>query len=64
VETVRGAWPYLNYPGTLATDLLDVFERQEAWIARLQRRAPRSREALANLIDGSVLSEARGLTAA
>lgn len=59
IETVRGSWPYFIYPGTLATDLLDVFEREEAWIARLQARAPRTREALAQLIDGSVLREAR-----
>ena len=59
IETVRGSWHCLNYPGTLATDLLDIFERQEPWIARVQGRAPRTREALARLIDGSVLSEAR-----
>jgi NitT/TauT family transport system substrate-binding protein len=60
IETVRGSWPCVNYPGTLAADLLDIFERQDAWIAKIQRRAPRTREALARLIDGSVLSEARG----
>ena len=59
IETVRGAWPCFNYPGTLAADLLDTFERQDPWIARLQGRAPRTREALAALIDGSVLREAR-----
>ena len=59
IETVRGSWPRFNYPGTLAADLLDVFERQEPWIARLQGRAPRAREALAGLIDGSVMREAR-----
>ena len=59
VDTVRGAWPYLNYPGTLAADLLDIFERQEPWIARVQGRAPRTRDVLARLIDGTVLSEAR-----
>jgi sulfonate transport system substrate-binding protein len=59
IETVRGAWPCFNYPGTLATDLLDILERQEPWIARIQGRAPRTREALARLIDDSVLSEAR-----
>ena len=48
---------YLNYPGTLATDLLDVFERQDVWIAKVQGRAPRTREALAKLIDDSVLRE-------
>jgi NitT/TauT family transport system substrate-binding protein len=59
IETVRGSWSCFNYPGTLAADLLDIFERQDPWIARLQGRAPRTREALAALIDGSVLREAR-----
>jgi len=59
IETVRGSWPYFNYPGTLANELLDIFERQDAWIAKVQGRAPRTREALARLIDDSVLSEAR-----
>ena len=58
IDTVRGSWPCFNYPGTLAADLLDVFERQEPWIAKLQGRAPRTREALAALIDSSVLREA------
>ena len=49
----RSAWPYLNYPGTLAPDLLDVFERQDAWIAKVQGRAPRTAIALATLIDGA-----------
>ena len=59
METVRGSWPYLSYPGTLATDLLEVFERQEPWIAKTQNRAPRTREVLAALIDTSVVREAR-----
>jgi NitT/TauT family transport system substrate-binding protein len=59
VETVRGSWPYFNYPGTLATDLLDVFVRQDPWIAKVQKRAPRSRHELAGLIDDSVVREAR-----
>lgn len=58
LETVRAAWPNLRYPGTLAADLLDVFERQEPWIARLQGRAARTRDQLARLIDGSVAREA------
>ena len=60
VETVRSAWPYLEYPAMLAADLIDVFERQEPWIAKIQRRAPRDRAALSKLIDGSVLREALG----
>jgi NitT/TauT family transport system substrate-binding protein len=58
VETVRGSWPYFNYPGALAPDLLGIFERQEKWIAKVQGRAPRGRDALAGLIDASVLKEA------
>jgi len=56
---VRAAWPCFTYPGTLAADLLDVFARQEPWIARIQGRAPRAREVLAKLIDESVMREAR-----
>ena len=59
IETVRGSWPCFNYPGTLATDLLDILERQEPWIARIQGRAPRGRDALLKLIDDSVLREAQ-----
>ena len=59
IETVSSAWPYFNYPGTLATDLLDIFEKQDVWIAKVQKRAPRTRAQLAKLIDGSVLREAR-----
>jgi sulfonate transport system substrate-binding protein len=63
LETVRGSWPCFSYPGTLATDLLDIFERQEPWIAKLQGRAPRARNELARLIDRSVLDEARATAA-
>ncbi len=59
LDTVRRSWPYVTYPGTLVTDLLDVFERQEPWIAKTQNRATRSRAELATLIDTSIVREAR-----
>jgi NitT/TauT family transport system substrate-binding protein len=59
LDTVRRSWPHVTYPGTLVTDLLDVFERQEPWIANTQKRAARSRAALATLIDASIVREAR-----
>jgi NitT/TauT family transport system substrate-binding protein len=59
LSVVRNAWHCFNYPGTLAPDLLDVFTRQEPWIAKVQGRAPRSRDALAKLIDDSVVREAQ-----
>ncbi len=58
IDTVSGAWPRFNYPGKLASDTLDVFARQEPWLAQVQNRAPRTREALAKLIDDSVVREA------
>ncbi|HEV7393870.1 MAG TPA: ABC transporter substrate-binding protein [Burkholderiales bacterium] len=58
IDTVSSAWPYLSYPGTLAADLLDIFERQDVWIAKVQRRTPRTRAALSKLIDDSVVREA------
>jgi NitT/TauT family transport system substrate-binding protein len=61
IDTVSGAWPRFKYPGTLAPDLLDAFDRQEPWIAKVQRRAPRNRATLAKLIDDSVLREALAL---
>jgi NitT/TauT family transport system substrate-binding protein len=59
IDLVRAAWPCLRYPATLAPDLVDVFARQEPWIARVQGRPPRSRDTLAGLIDESVVREAR-----
>lgn len=61
LDTVRRSWPYVTYPGTLVTDLLEVFVRQEPWIAKTQNRVPRSRDALAQLIDMSVVREARSI---
>ena len=58
IATVRNAWHCFHYPGTLAQDLLDVFARQEPWIAKIQGRTPRSREALSELIEDTVLREA------
>jgi NitT/TauT family transport system substrate-binding protein len=58
ITTVRNAWPCFYYPGALAPDLLDVFARQEPWIAKAQGRAPRSRGELETLIDHSVVREA------
>ena len=58
IEVVRNAWHCFDYPGTLAPDLLGVFQRQEPWLARVQHRTPRSREELATLIDDSVVRDA------
>jgi sulfonate transport system substrate-binding protein len=61
IDTVRNAWPYFNYPGTLCTDLMDIFMREEPWIAKIQDRPARSRGEIEALIDFSVVREARAL---
>ncbi|HEY7742424.1 MAG TPA: hypothetical protein VIA19_05190, partial [Burkholderiales bacterium] len=64
IKTVRGSWPRFDYPGTLAADLLERLARQEPWLAKVERRSPRSRDALGRLIDDSVLREAGSSRAA
>ena len=58
IESVVDSWPYLTYPATLATDLLDVLCHADVWVAKETRRAPRTRYELSQLIDDSVLREA------
>jgi len=58
LETVRDSWPYVSYPGTLSPRLLDALVPADAWQAKHMGRAPHTREALAKLIDDSVLREA------
>ena len=47
-----------DYCACIAADQLDVMVDQDKWIANEQGRAPRSREALATLLDYSVYHEA------
>lgn len=61
IALVKAAWPYFNYPGTLCTDLMDIFMREEPWIAKLQGRPARSAVEIEALIDYSVVREARAL---
>lgn len=59
VNIVKNAWPYLAFPAAIPDDLVDVLLPAEVWVARETDRAPRGREALAALIDRSVLREAQ-----
>src|SRR3954468_7757648 len=60
-ELVSKSWPELRYAGAMVSDLLDVMEREEVWVARERNRPPRMRAQLATLIDTSVLQEALAL---
>jgi sulfonate transport system substrate-binding protein len=57
-ELVAKSWPELRFAGSMVSDLLDVMEQEEPWVARERNRAPRTRAQLATLIDDSLLKEA------
>lgn len=57
-DEVARAWPTLGFDAMLPPDLLDALVEEEAWLAAQAGRTPRTRAALAQLIDSSVLEEA------
>ena len=57
-EEVGAAWPTFGFIASLPDDLLDVLEAEERWLAAQDSREPRTRAALARLIDRSVYDEA------
>ena len=57
-DLVSKSWPELRYAGGMVSDLLDVMEREEVWVARERNRIPRTRAQLATLIDTTLLQEA------
>jgi sulfonate transport system substrate-binding protein len=58
LNLIAASWPHHRFPAALPNDLLDVLVAQETWLAAQAGRPARSREALAQLIDASVLAEA------
>ena len=58
-DLVARAWEHHAFPYALPKDVLDVMEQEEAWVARNQKRAARTRATLAEFIDTTVLAEAR-----
>lgn len=55
---IERAFRYHDYCAMIPSDQLDLMVEQDRWIAKEQGRAPRSREALATLLDYSVYHEA------
>ncbi|MCW2413099.1 MULTISPECIES: ABC transporter substrate-binding protein [unclassified Sphingobium] len=61
LELVEKSWSHHNWLADWTGDLLDVLEEEEAWLAKQDKRTPRTRAQLATLIDTSVLEEAKAL---
>jgi NitT/TauT family transport system substrate-binding protein len=59
VHVIEKAWPQFRFPARLDTEsLLSVLTDMEPWAANVQKRQPRSRDALAAIMDPSVAHEA------
>ncbi len=54
---VAASWPHHHYVTGKVPDLLDVMVEEEQWLAQIEKRTPRTRAALAQLIDYSLLDE-------
>ena len=59
-KMIGAAWPHHRFPCALPADLLDVMVKEDQWLSVQDKRPARSREALAPLIDTSVMAEIRG----
>jgi NitT/TauT family transport system substrate-binding protein len=62
-QVVAAAWSLFSFPASIPDDLLESMVEQEPWMAMKQNRAPRSREAIAALIDASLWGEAKAAPA-
>lgn len=60
---VRDAWKHHAFTASLPSDLLDVLEQEEIWLAGRDNRPARPRAELARLIDDSIYREAMALPA-
>lgn len=58
VEEVARSWPHHDYYAGIADDMLEVLVVEEKWLAGQEKRQPRTREQLAQLIDWSAYEEA------
>jgi sulfonate transport system substrate-binding protein len=57
-EQISWGWPETQFPVRIIPDMLDVLEVEEAWLAKVSNRAPRTRAELEKFIDRSVVEEA------
>jgi sulfonate transport system substrate-binding protein len=58
-QFVSTVWPLFSFPASIPDDMLESMVEQEPWMAQKQNRPARSRDAIAALIDASLLREAK-----
>jgi NitT/TauT family transport system substrate-binding protein len=58
-QFVSTVWPLFSFPASIPDDMLASMVEQEPWMAQKQNRPARSPEAIAALIDASLLRDAK-----
>jgi ABC-type nitrate/sulfonate/bicarbonate transport system substrate-binding protein len=58
-QFVTTVWPLFSFPASIPDDMLASMVEQEPWMAQKQNRPARSPEAIAALIDASLLRDAK-----
>jgi NitT/TauT family transport system substrate-binding protein len=58
VQTISAVWNHFRFAGGLPVDLLDVMVEEERWVASEQKREPRARQTIEQLVDATVLRDA------
>jgi hypothetical protein len=56
--TISAVWKHFRFAGGLPRDLLAVMIEEERWAAAFQKREPRPRAAIEQLVDATVLRDA------
>ena len=59
VDQIARSWEHHAFPLVIPSDMLDVVTEEEKWIARIQKREPKTRAQLQTYFDGSIVEEAR-----
>jgi NitT/TauT family transport system substrate-binding protein len=60
-QEIALGWPNVRFVANYDDGLLDLFARQDPWLAAQEKRAPRTRAQLAPIIDKSAYEEARAI---
>ncbi len=55
---ISAVWGHFRFAGGLPNDLLGVMIEEERWVAAVQKREPRPRQAIESLVDATVLRDA------
>jgi NitT/TauT family transport system substrate-binding protein len=58
-QFVTTVWPLFSFPASIPDDMLASMVEQEPWMAQKQNRPARPPEAIATLIDASLLRDAK-----